>query len=62
MPSFIASKTHTDLSIIFEIDRKTVERWFNCSELVDANSLPIASGRRVKTRLKDFEEVIKQQV
>ena len=54
--------TITDLSKIFDVDRKTVERWFNCWELDGANSLPIASGRGVKTRLKGFEEVIKQQV
>ncbi|MDR3653398.1 MAG: hypothetical protein P4L34_10585 [Paludibacter sp.] len=48
--------------MIFDVDRKTVERWFNSWELDGANSLPIASGRGVKTRLKGFEEVIKQQV
>ena len=55
-------RTITDLSMIFDIDRKTVERWFNSWNLNGANSLPIASGRGVKTRLKGFEEVIKQQV
>ena len=55
-------KTITDLSMIFAVDRKTVERWFNCWELDGANSLPITPGRGVKTRLKGFEEVIKQQV
>jgi len=55
-------RTITDLSMIFAIDRKTVERWFNSWELDGVNSLPIASGRGVKTRLKGFEEVIKQQV
>ncbi len=55
-------RTITDLSMIFDIDRKTVERWFNCWDLDGFNSLSIASGRGVKTRLKGFEEVIKQQV
>lgn len=55
-------RTITDLSMLFDIDRKTVERWFNSWEIDGANSLPIASGRGVKTRLKGFEEVIKQQV
>jgi transposase len=55
-------RTIADLSMIFNIDRKTVERWFNSWELNGAKSLPIASGRGVKTRLKGFEEVIKQQV
>ena len=55
-------RTITDLSMIFDIDRKTVERWFNSWDLDGANLLSIASGRGVKTRLKGFEEVIKQQV
>jgi transposase len=55
-------RTITDLSMIFDIDRKTVERWFNSWNSDGVNSLSIASGRGVKTRLKGFEEVIKQQV
>ena len=55
-------RTITDLSMIFDIDRKTVERWFNSWDLDGVNSLPIASGRGVKTRLKGLEEVLKQQV
>ena len=55
-------RTITDLSTIFDIHRKTVEQWFNSWESDGVNSLSIASGRGVKTRLKGFEEVIKQQV
>jgi transposase len=55
-------RTITDLSMIFDIHRKTVEQWFNSWESDGVNSLSIASGRGVKTRLKGFEEVIKQQV
>lgn len=55
-------RTIADLSLIFDIDRKTVERWFNSWDLDGVNSLSIASGRGVKTRLKGFEEVIRQQV
>jgi transposase len=55
-------RTITDLSMIFDIDRKTVECWFNSWDSGGVNSLSIASGRGVKTRLKGFEEVIKQQV
>ena len=55
-------RTITDLSMIFDVDRKTVERWFKSWVLEGANSLSIASGRGVKTRLKGFEEVIIQQV
>src|ERR1035437_5956427 len=55
-------RTITDLSMIFDVDRKTIERWFNSWDLDSVNSLPIASGRGVKIRLKGLEGVIKQQV
>lgn len=55
-------RTIKDLSIIFDVDRKTIERWFNCWDLDGVYSLPIASGRGIKTQIKSFEEVIKQQV
>jgi len=55
-------RTITDLSMIFDVDRKTVERWFNSWALDGVNSLSIASGRGVKSRLKGLEEVIRQQV
>ena len=55
-------RTITDLSMIFDVDRKTIERWFNSWNSQGVKSLPIASGRVVKTRLKGFEEVIIQQV
>ena len=55
-------RTLTDLSMIFDVDPKTVERWFNNWKLEGDNSLSIAFGRGVKTRLNGFEEVTKQQV
>ena len=36
-------RTIIDLSMIFNIDRKTVERWFNSWNLDGANSRPITS-------------------
>ncbi|MDD3079355.1 MAG: hypothetical protein PHH37_09675 [Paludibacter sp.] len=51
-----------DLTMIFDVERKTIERWFNKWDLEGVNSLLIASGRGVKTRLEGFEEVIKEQV
>lgn len=54
--------TIKDLAMIFNVERKTVERWFDKWDFEGVNSLSIASGRGVKTRLKGFEEVIKQQV
>ena len=55
-------RTITDLATVFNVGRKTVERWFNSWDQRGASSLSIASGRGVKTRLKGYEEVIKQQV
>ena len=50
------------MAIIFDVERKTIERWFDKWNLEGVDSLAIASGRGVKTRLKGFEEVIKQQI
>jgi transposase len=55
-------RTIKDLSMIFDVERKTIERWFDKWDSEGVNSLSIASGRGVKTRLKGFEEVIKQQI
>ena len=44
--------------MLFGVERKTVERWFDKWNLEGVNSLSITSGRGVKTRLKGFEEVI----
>jgi transposase len=55
-------RTIKDLAMIFDVERKTIERWFDKWDLEGVKSLSIASGRGVKTRLKGFEEVIKQQI
>jgi len=55
-------RTIKDLAMIFDVERKTIERWFDKWNLEGVDSLAIASGRGVKTRLKGFEEVIKQQI
>jgi transposase len=55
-------RTIKDLAMIFNVERKTIERWFDKWNLEGVDSLAIASGRGVKTRLKGFEEVIKQQI
>lgn len=51
-------RTIIDLSSIFDVDRRTIERWFDKWEKEGVNSLPITTGRGVKTRLKGLEEVI----
>jgi len=55
-------RTIKDLTMIFDVERKTIERWFDKWNSEGVDSLSIASGRGVKTRLKGFEEVIKQQI
>lgn len=55
-------RTIKDLAMIFGVERKTIERWFDKWDLEGVESLSIASGRGVKTRLKGFEEVITQQI
>ena len=55
-------RTIKDLAMIFDAERKTIERWFDKWNSEGVNSLSIASGRGVKTKLKGFEEVIGQQI
>ena len=51
-------RTITDLSSIFKVNRRTIERWFDSWEKSGINSLPIVTGRGVKTRLKGYEQEI----
>ena len=51
-------RTIIDLSSIFDVDRRTIERWFYKWKKEGVNSLPITTGRGVKTRLRGLEEVI----
>ena len=55
-------RTIKDLAMIFDAESKTIERWFDKWDSEEVNSLSIASGRGVKTKLKGFEEVIGQQI
>ena len=55
-------RTITDLASIFNVDRRTIERWFDKWEKEDVNSLPITAGRGVKTRLKGLEDVVSEQL
>lgn len=55
-------RTIKDLTMLFGVERKTVERWFDKWDLDGVNSLSITSGRGVKARLKGFEEVIGLQI
>lgn len=55
-------RTIIDLASIFDVDRRTIERWFDKWEKEGLNSLPIIAGRGVKTRLKGLEEVLSNQL
>lgn len=55
-------RTIIDLSSIFNVSRRTIERWLNKWELRGFDSLAIEPGRGVKTRLKGFENEVSQQL
>ena len=55
-------RTIIDLASIFDVDRRTIERWFDKWEKEGLNSLSIAAGRGVKTRLKGLEKVLSKQL
>src|SRR5665647_154970 len=49
-------RTIIDLSAVFGVSRRTIERWFDSWVLKGVESLSIESGRGVKTRLKGYEK------
>jgi transposase len=55
-------RTITDLSGIFDVNRRTVERWFDGWSKNKVNSLAIQPGRGVKARLKGFDNEIIEQL
>lgn len=55
-------RTITDLSSIFDVNRRTIERWFSGWEENGIKSLSIQPGRGVKTKLKGLETVIAEQL
>jgi len=55
-------RTITDLSKVFKVSRRTIERWLNDWAVSGLDSLPILPGRGVKTRLKGYEEEIAKQL
>ena len=55
-------RTITDLSKVFGVSRRTIERWFDDWAKSGLDSLPILPGRGVKTRLKGYEQVIETQL
>ena len=55
-------RTIIDLSAVFGVSRRTIERWFDSWVLKGVESLSIESGRGVKTRLKGYEKDVSEQV
>jgi len=55
-------RTIIDLSKVFGVHRRTIERWFASWVFKGIDSLSIEPGRGVKTRLKGYEEEVSQQV
>ena len=55
-------RTITDLSSIFSVNRRTIERWFDAWAISGVYSLPIVAGRGVKTRLIGYEQEIAEQL
>ena len=55
-------RTITDLSGIFDVNRRTIERWLDSWAKNGLDSLPIQPGRGVKTKLKGLESVISEQL
>lgn len=56
------NRTIIDLSGVFGVSRRTIERWFDSWVLKGVESLSIESGRGVKTRLKGYEKDVFEQV
>ena len=55
-------RTITDLSDIFDVSRRTIERWFDSWSKTGVDSLIIQPGRGVKTRLEGLDSVIVEQL
>ena len=55
-------RTIIDLSAIFGVNRRTIERWFDNWAKRGIDSLAIQPGRGVKTRLKGLEKEIGEQL
>lgn len=51
-----------DLSTIFNVNRRTIERWYDSWEKIGVDSLAISEGRGAKTRLKDYSKEVAEQL
>jgi transposase len=55
-------RTITDISNIFDVNRRTIERWFDSWAKIGVKSLEIQPGRGVKTRLRGLDTEIAEQL
>jgi transposase len=55
-------RTIIDLANIFDVSRRSIERWFNSWAESRVDSLSIKPGRGVKTRLKDYGKEVSEQL
>jgi transposase len=55
-------RTIIDLACIFDVDRRTIEPWFNSWAEIGVDSLSIMTGRDAKTRLKGYSKEISEQL
>lgn len=51
-----------DLTSIFKVSRRTIERWFDSWAAIGVDSLAISEGRGPKTLLKDYSEEVAKQL
>jgi transposase len=55
-------RTIIDLSGIFDVNRRTIERWLDSWAKMGIDSLAIQPGRGVKAKLKGLDTVIAEQL
>lgn len=55
-------RTIIDLASIFDVSRRSVERWFDSWAESGVASLSIKPGRGVKTRLRDYAKEVSEQL
>jgi transposase len=51
-----------DLASVFNVSRRTIERWFDSWAEIGVDSLAISEGRGAKTLLKDYSEEVSEQL
>ena len=50
------------MASIFNVSRRTIERWYNSWDSIGVDSLAVAEGRGAKTRLKSYSKEVAEQL